>query len=238
MKSCSILPLLIGLIFCSQKLIAQFHTGGIDLGRDSMHYLVYYPPGYDTSTQQYPLLLFLHGGGEGGSDLEKVKTHGPPKKVAAGEEFSFILLVPQNRLERGFWDIDGLTYLLDEFTLANRVDTRRIYLSGLSRGGLGAWMLAMQEPDRFAALVPVCGAVPHAYDFWIRPNLPVWVHHGTEDGLIHPSESVDMVENLRAIPLQPPPRLSIYEGIGHNAWDPAYDNPELYEWLLAQRKAD
>ncbi|CAH1002240.1 hypothetical protein LEM8419_03158 [Neolewinella maritima] len=230
-----LLLLLIALPFAG--LTAQFDTGGIDLGRDSMHYLVYYPAGYDTSAQDYPLVLFLHGGGEGGDDLERVKINGPTRRVAAGHEFPFILLTPQNRFQRGFWDNVGLGYLLDDFIAGNRVDTNRVYLTGLSRGGLAAWMLAMHTPERFAALAPVCGAVPHSYDIWIPENLPVWVHHGTDDDLIHPSESVDMIENLRRKEMDPMPKLTVYEGIGHNAWDPAYDDPELYDWMLAQRKA-
>ncbi|MBB4077415.1 putative peptidase [Lewinella aquimaris] len=221
---------------CSFSLSAQFDRGSIDLGRDSMHYLVYYPEGYDTSTQDYPLVLFLHGGGEGGRDLEKVKRHGPPKRIAAGTNFPFILLAPQNRFERGFWDNVGLGYLLDDFLAANRVDTNRVYLTGLSRGGFAAWTLAMHTPQRFAALVPVCGAVAHSYDMWIPNDLPIWVHHGTEDELIHPSESVDMIENLQRKRMTPKPKLTLYEGVGHNAWDPAYDDPKLYEWMLAQRR--
>ncbi len=215
-------------------LAGQFETGGIDLGRDSMHYLVYYPEGYADSTADYPLVLFLHGGGEGGSDLEKVKRNGPTKRIAEGQRFPFILLAPQNRFERGFWDNVGLGYLLDDFLATNRVDTNRVYLTGLSRGGIAAWMLAMHSPERFAALAPVCGAVPRSYDIWIPENLPIWVHHGTDDDLIHPSESVDMIENLRRKAMDPVPKLTLYEGVGHNAWDPAYDNPELYAWLLRQ----
>ncbi|MEM9261659.1 MAG: dienelactone hydrolase family protein, partial [Bacteroidota bacterium] len=112
----------------------------------------------------------------------------------------------------------------------------RVYVTGLSRGGLGTWMLAMQNQGRFAAIAPVCGAVPASYDIWIPSGLPIWVFHGADDGLIHPSESINMVENLRAKKIDPLPKLTIYEGVGHNAWEPAYADPALYEWLLAQKR--
>ncbi|TXF84705.1 prolyl oligopeptidase family serine peptidase [Neolewinella aurantiaca] len=213
-------------------LSGQFSANFLDLGRDSIHFLVNYPEGYEEGKKDWPLVLFLHGGGESGNDLEKVKVHGPTKHIAAGKQFPFVTLAPQNKYVRGFWDIAALGHLLDDFVAKHRIDEDRIYLTGLSRGGLGAWMLAMQNPGRFAALVPVCGAVPASYDIWIPEDLPVWIHHGAEDVLIHPSESIRMAENLRAKGMKP--KLTIYEGIGHNAWDPAYADPELYKWLLEQ----
>ncbi len=217
-------------------LFAQFERGYLDLGRDTIHYLVNYPEGYEQGDEDWPLVLFLHGGGESGNDLELVKKNGIPRHLVEGKKFPFITLVPQNKYPRGFWDLTALGHLLDYFEVNNRVDSDRLYLTGLSRGGLGAWMLAMQHPQRFAALVPVCGAVPASYDIWIPDNLPIWVHHGADDDLIHPSESINMVENLRQKGLTPTPKLTVYEGVGHGAWVPAYADDRLYEWLLAQRR--
>ncbi|MFK8163818.1 MAG: alpha/beta hydrolase-fold protein [Lewinella sp.] len=223
------------LLNCS-CLFAQFEVGQLDLGLDTIHYLVNYPEDYDGNEENWPLVLFLHGGGESGDDLERVKKNGLPKHIAEGQKFPFITLMPQNKYTRGFWDLTALGHLLDHFETNNRVDISRIYLTGLSRGGLGAWMLAMQHPNRFAALLPVCGAVPASYDIWIPEDLPIWIHHGAEDGLIHLSESINMIENLRQKKMNPTPRLTIYEGIGHNAWEPAYADPEVYKWLLAQQR--
>ncbi|MEL7160380.1 MAG: dienelactone hydrolase family protein [Bacteroidota bacterium] len=217
-------------------LTAQLDSGMVDLGADTMFYLVNFPEGYEAGDADWPLVLFLHGGGESGRDLEKVKRNGLTKRLAAGEKFPFITLAPQNRFVRGFWDIAGLTQLLDRFEATHRVDRDRVYVTGLSRGGLGTWMLAMQNQGRFAAIAPVCGAVPASYDIWIPSGLPIWVFHGADDGLIHPSESIHMVENLRAKQVDPLPKLTIYEGVGHNAWEPAYADPALYEWLLAQKR--
>lgn len=227
------------ILFCclfSLPLAAQFETGNLPLGRDTIHYLVNFPEGYAGSDEKFPLVLFLHGGGESGRNLEKVKYNGLPKHIADGKTYPFITLAPQNKYVRGFWDLTALAHLLDDIEDRYRVDVDRVYLTGLSRGGLGAWMLAMNNPGRFAALAPVCGAVPASYDIWIPKNLPIWVFHGADDGLIHPSESVRMVENLREKKMNPKPKLTIYEGVGHNAWEPAYADPALYEWLLAQRR--
>jgi len=227
------------LLLCSLlslPLTAQFETGSLDLGRDTIHYLINFPTGYDRYDEKYPLVLFLHGGGESGNDLEKVKLNGLPRHIAAGDTFPFITLAPQNKYVRGFWDLTALAHLLNDIEATHRIDPDRIYLTGLSRGGLGAWLLAMNHPDRFAALAPVCGAVPASYDIWIPENLPIWVFHGADDGLIHPSESIRMVENLRQKKMKPMPKLTIYEGVNHNSWERAYADPELYKWLLAQRR--
>ncbi len=215
---------------------AQWEEHMLDLGADTMQYLVSYPEGYGQDTADWPLVLFLHGGGESGTDLSSVKGGGLPRHITEGEQFPFITLAPQNRLGHGFWDLVGLTQLLDDFTAHQRVDTNRIYLTGLSRGGLGAWMLAMQNPGRFAALAPVCGAVPHSYAVWIEEDLPIWIFHGTDDQSIYPSETIAMVEQLRQKDMKHPVKLTMYEGVGHNAGNYAYADPELYKWLLAQRR--
>lgn len=211
---------------------AQFDSAFFDMGLDTMHYLINLPEGYAEGDQEVPLVLFLHGGGESGRDLRKVYRHGLPKHIVAGEKFPFITVAPQNRFVAGFWDIAGLTHLLDDLEKRLRIDKQRVYVTGLSRGGLGTWMLAMHNQGRFAAIAPVCGAVPASYDIWIPRNLPIWVFHGTDDDLIHPSESVNIVENLRLKKMNPQPKLTLYEGVGHNAWDKAYADPELYRWLL------
>ena len=224
---------------CAAALPAQFaHFDSLlfDRGIDSMHYLINYPPDYDPAGPPVPLVLFLHGGGESGSDLRKVLRNGLPKHIAAGETFPFLTVAPQNRFTGGFWDVVALSQLLNKLERELPVDKTRIYLTGLSRGGLGTWMLAMHDRGRFAAIAPVCGAVPASYDIWISQDLPIWVFHGTDDDLIHPSESVRMVENLRLKRLNPLPKLTLYEGVGHDAWVKAYADPELYKWLLSHRK--
>lgn len=228
--------LLLALVLAgSLSLSAQFDSLLFDRGIDTMHYLINYPPGYNADGPDLPFVLFLHGGGESGNDLRKVLRNGLPKHIAEGETFPFITVAPQNRFVSGFWDIVALTQLLDKLETELPIDRNRVYVTGLSRGGLGTWMLAMQNKGRFAAIAPVCGAVPASYDIWIPENLPIWVFHGTDDGLIHPSESVRMIENLRHKKMNPMPKLTLYEGVGHDAWVMAYADPNLYKWLLEQK---
>lgn len=226
------------LLITALPAFAQFDSAFFDMGLDTMHYLIDLPDDYGDDDKDHPLVLFLHGGGESGSDLRKVLKNGLPKHIVAGERFPFITVAPQNRYVSGFWDIAGLTHLLDYLEEELRIDKNRIYVTGLSRGGLGTWMLAMHNKGRFAAIAPVCGAVPASYDIWIPRNLPIWVFHGTDDDLIHPSESVNMVENLRQKKLDPLPKLTLYEGVGHNSWEKAYADPELYRWLLQHSLQD
>ena len=115
-------------------------------------YLLFLPPGYEKSKQRWPLILFLHGSGESGTNLAKVKTEGLPKIVESMPDFPFILVSPQSA-GRG-WNSDTLNALLDDVIHKCRVDKHRIYLTGLSMGGSGTWMLAAAHPERFAAIVP------------------------------------------------------------------------------------
>jgi predicted peptidase len=120
-------------------------------------YLLYLPEQYNSdTTRQWPVLLFLHGSGESGQDIEKVKLHGPPQLIESGKKFPFIVVSPQSDVPSG-WDTDQLYKILQRVKRTYRVDASRIYLTGLSMGGYGTWALAMKYPDEFAAIAPVCG---------------------------------------------------------------------------------
>ena len=112
-----------------------------------MKYLLYLPPAYDTSEEKWPLLLFLHGAGERGDDLELVKAHGPPKMIAQGRDFPFVVISPQCPKDE-WWSIDALHALLDEIVETYRIDKARIYATGLSMGGYGTWGLACTYAER------------------------------------------------------------------------------------------
>src|SRR5689334_2673902 len=116
----------------------------------ALDYLLFLPPGYEQSHKKWPLMLFLHGAGESGHDLSKVKTHGPPKIVETKRDFPFILVSPQSP-GRG-WNPDVLNALLDDVLRKYQVDEDRVYLTGLSMGGFGTWDLAAAHPERFAAI--------------------------------------------------------------------------------------
>src|SRR5207247_5709557 len=120
-------------------------------------YLLYLPKDYNAkSGRRWPLMLFLQGAGERGTNLSLVSVHGPPKLVKQGREFPFILVSPQCPADQR-WDNDALLALLDDVIARHKVDTNRIYLTGLSMGGFGAWSLAARYPERFAAVAPICG---------------------------------------------------------------------------------
>lgn len=229
-----LLPLLL-LAGATSVLSAQFEARLFDRGIDTMHYLVHFPAGYDRDTADWPVILFLHGGGNSGSELQRVRESGLPKEIDNGLALPAIVIAPQNRFVAGFWDHVALTQLLDDFIARHRVDHDRQYLTGFSRGGFGAWATAMHNQGRFAALAPVCGAVPHSYYVWVDPQLPLWVFHGAEDRSIYLDESTDILDKLWDR-MQVKPRFTVYENTAHNAWDPAYADPELYQWMLAQRR--
>src|ERR1700712_525038 len=137
-------------------------------------YLLSLPEGYDAdTTRRWPLMIFLHGSGESGNDLEKVKAHGPPKLIAAGKKFPFIVISPQAADESFGWEAETLFRLLLSIKQAYRVDEERIYLTGLSMGGFGTWALALKHPQEFAAIAPVCGG-GDTTDSWKLRNIPVW----------------------------------------------------------------
>lgn len=198
-----------------------------------LHYLLSLPRNYE-SGERWPLVLFLHGAGERGKDLEKLKVYGPPQQVEEGRDLPFILVSPQCPLY-SWWshEKDMLGGLLDEIEQTYSVDPDRIYVTGLSMGAIGTWDLAIEQPQRFAAIVPICGR-GDAEKVSALKNVPTWVFHGDKDEVVPLKGSQDMVSALQACGGNV--RFTIYPGVGHNSWVAAYNEPELYPWLLAQRR--
>ena len=197
-----------------------------------LDYLLFLPQGYEGSAKRWPLMLFLHGAGESGSDLAKVKTHGPPKMVESKPDFPFILVSPQS--PRMGWNVETLNALLDDILQNYRVDPDRVYLTGLSMGGYGTWALAEAHPERFAAIVPICGGGNPA-DAPKLASLPIWVFHGAKDPTVPLRRSQEMVEAIKAAGGNP--KFTIYPEAGHDSWTETYNNPELYRWLLEQKRS-
>ena len=193
-------------------------------------YLKYLPEGYD-GKKKVPLLLFLHGAGERGDNLDLVTVHGPPKLIKKGKKFPFIVISPQC-LKGSWWDAAGLDALLDEFISKHAVDESRIYCTGLSMGGYGTWALGGQNPKRFAALAPICGGGNRIDARQIRKK-PVWVFHGAKDSVVPLEESQRMVDALKQRGGKP--KFTIYPEAGHDSWTKTYDNPKLYEWFLSHK---
>ena len=205
-----------------------------------LSYLLFLPKGYGADPQQrWPLILFLHGAGERGDDLELVKKHGIPKVVDQREDFPFIAVSPQCPLD-SWWSnqIDELDALLNHMTATYAVDVDRVYLTGLSMGGFGSWHLAVVYPDRFAAVVPICGGGVWFLGFPDRvrvlKDVPIWVFHGAKDPLVPLAESETMVKALKDCGGNV--RFTVYPEASHDSWTETYDNPELYRWLLEQTR--
>jgi predicted peptidase len=198
----------------------------------TVRYLLYLPPGYGKDDRRWPLVLFLHGAGERGRSLEAVKRHGPPKLVEQGEDFPFILVSPLCPADEQ-WSVPLLRALLENVEGTHRTDPARIYLTGLSMGGNGTWRLAAAMPGHFAAIAPVCGW-GDAGSVCALKEIPVWVFHGKKDGVVPFEASEAMVDALKECGGNV--RFTEYPDAGHDSWTETYENPELYAWLLAQRR--
>jgi len=199
----------------------------------SMKYLIYLPKDYEQKNS-WPLVIFLHGAGERGDDLNQVKVHGPPKLIEAGKEFPFIVVSPQCPKNK-WWDPAELRLFLDEIVKKYKVDQDRIYLTGLSMGGYGTWNWAAEQPGRFAALVPICGGGdPEKAKLYA--GVPIWVFHGGKDPVVPIAQSEKMVEALKKLGSNV--KFTVYPEAGHDSWVEAYNDPKLYEWLLEQKRAE
>jgi predicted peptidase len=200
----------------------------------SLKYLLYVPDAYNRTRTKWPLVLFLHGAGERGDDLELVKKHGPPKLIAQGREFPAIIASPQCPKETWWPDhVAALEAFLDELVARYRVDEDRIYVTGISMGGFGTWALAFDQPQRFAALGVICGRGDPAKAALLK-HVPIWVFHGAKDQTVPLKDSQDMVEALQAAGGSP--KFSVYPDAGHDSWTRTYEDPAFWEWLFAQRR--
>lgn len=198
----------------------------------STDYWLYLPQQYHTdTTTSWPLLIFLHGAGERGDDLEKVKTHGPPKLVEE-QDFPFIIVSPQCPAGE-WWSIYVLNKLFDEIVSGYRVDEYRVYLTGLSMGGFGTWEWVAENPEKFAAIAPVCGGGDPALAWRFR-NIPAWIFHGEQDRVVPAKFSQDMAEALKSVGADP--QLTLYPEAGHDSWTETYNNSRLYEWFLSHKR--
>ena len=182
--------------------------------------------------ENVPLVLFLHGSGERGNDLERVATVGLPH-LLANLPPAFVAAPQCPESARWTDHLEGLEALLDDLLARYPVDPKRAYLTGLSLGGEGAWFWAARNPERFAGVVPICGRTDPEHAERLK-SVPIWAFHGAEDGVVPPGESEKMVEALRAAGGHV--KLTVLGGVGHDSWTPAYRDPELYRWLFAQRR--
>ena len=211
---------------------ARKHVTRVGRGDDArevtLRYWLFVPKAY-AEMKKVPLMLFLHGAGERGDDLELVKKWGPPKRVANQNDFPFLLISPQ--CEKGErWEAEEMASLVKHVAGAYRVDHDRMYCTGLSMGGYGTWSLLAAHPKMFAAGIPICGGGDPASATKIS-GVPLWVFHGDKDSTVPLKRSEQMVQAVKKAGGNV--RLTVYAGVGHNSWSATYANPKVYKWLLS-----
>ena len=200
----------------------------------NFNYVKYLPENYNLQ-EKYPLVFFMHGAGERGDDLDLAMRHGYMKYVREqGREYPFIFIAPQCPLDK-YWGCytESLIAFLEEMIMVLPIDESRIYLTGLSMGGTGVWMLAMACPEKFAAIAPVCGTGICWYGKKLR-DIPIYVYHGDCDETVPISESINMISRVNANGGKA--KIKICYGVGHDSWEQAYEGDELWRWMLEQRR--
>jgi predicted peptidase len=206
----------------------------------AMPYLLYLPDDYESDTNRsWPFILFLHGSGERGNDLERVRMYGVPRQIDTQPNFPCIVLSPQCPVDVRWPDqTDNVIALLDSLLPQLRVDLSRLYLTGLSMGGQGSWHLGASYPERFAAILPICGRIPDVEGFLDRicalKNVPMWVFHGAKDDRVPVEDSITMTNILKDCGGNV--QLTIFPDGDHFCWGQVYDDQAVWDWLLAQKK--
>ena len=189
-------------------------------------------------TGNMPLVVHLHGAGEvgtGNEDLYKVDVHGISHIMTTTAEYPCLVLLPQC-MDGSFWiaEIPNIQRFIERAIVHFGADRQRIYLTGLSMGGYGTWLTAERYPQMFAAIAPVCGGGM----VWRSDvlDMPIWAFHGTDDTIVYPTETLNMIQKLRTLRSNDPEiKATFLDGVGHNAWDYAYTE-ELLQWLLSKKR--
>lgn len=234
----------------------MFQDRAITVGATEYHFRVFTPKGW-TRKKKAPVILFLHGAGERGDDNLAQTKVGIGPILRQQDTLPFIVVLPQCPRNRWWTEPDMQAQALkalDQTVKEFNGDPRRTYLTGLSMGGYGSWIMAADNPSLFAAIAVVCGGVrppprvnvpqpsnglaaaadPYAAVAAKIAKTPVWIFHGGADPVVPVSESRKMAEAIKAAGGNV--RYNEYEGIGHNSWDRAYGEPEIFKWLRAQKR--
>jgi predicted peptidase len=208
----------------------------------TISYLLYLPGGYgQDSAQQWPLVLYLHGSDVWGNNPEDLIASGLPKLLTSTLDFPAMVLSPQVPEDKVWWgaQLDEVSALLDHVQATYPIDPKRIYLTGPSMGGFGAWAMLLRSPQRFAAVAPIAGGWDSERDIVPRnicaiKDVPIWVFHGAQDDIVLPKKAELMVNALKQCGVEV--RYTLYPAANHReSFARAYDDPELYAWLFAQQ---
>jgi predicted peptidase len=250
--------LLAGFAGAAQDLSLYQKQTFISSRKDTLTYRILFPENYDKK-KKYPLVLFLHGAGERGNDNEKQLTHGAKLFLTPENRKNFpcIVIFPQCPT-KSFWssvkvdrtktplafefdyDRPSNAPLLSVIDVVNkvmkeeRVDKSRVYITGLSMGGMGTFEAVFKFPKLFAAAMPICGGgdTKH-YDARVK-KIPFWIFHGAVDAVVDVKNSREMVEKLKSLGVNV--KYSEYPGVNHNSWDNAFADPEFLSWMFSKKK--
>lgn len=237
----------------------HFSSSAYSKGDKVLPFRIMYPEEFEVSGK-YPLILFLHGAGERGTDNEKQLVHGAQFFAQYNrKDFPAVVVYPQCPEDQYWaavdftWHPDGsrtfafrpegeptwpmqlVISLLDSLMTTPWIDQSRIYVGGLSMGGMGTFELIFRRPEMFAAAFPVCGGGKPETAAFFAARVPVWVFHGDADPVVPADLSLRMVEALQQAGASP--RLTLYPGVGHNAWDYTFKETELIPWLFSHSKS-
>ncbi len=196
-----------------------------------MNYICSVPEDF-SETKKYPTIILLHGAGYRGDDVE-ILSNNPYFIHTDPFELDAVTFAPQCYGDSWFDIFEQLQDFINLVTSYEYVDKDRIYVVGASMGGYATWQIALTMPEKFAAIVPVCGAGMY-WNAERLKNIKIWAFHGTEDIYVYPSESVNMVEAVNKAGGDA--KLTMCEGVGHGSWNVAYSNPEVFEWLFKQKR--
>lgn len=236
-----------------QQPMELVRTMGSSVASHQLTYLLQSPSGIKPDAG-WPLLLFLHGYGECGNDIQNVKKHGPPKLISRFDSLKRCVVISPQCPRDSWWRVDALRALIEEI-IAERgdIDRDRLYVTGLSMGGYGIWSFISRYPNYFAAAAPICGGgdpfrlpanrppekagIVNEFDsdgLKSATDLPIWTFHGTDDNSVPILETEMLVDLLKDGGNQSV-KFTAYQEVGHvGAWEKAYDDPSLWDWLFAQ----
>lgn len=260
MKKVSVILIILTSLIGTNRLHSQnqalFSKEHYIVGNDTLSYRMLLPKDFDKS-KQYPLVLFLHGAGERGSDNAKQLTHGSELFVKNRDSFPAVVIFPQCP-QKDYWanatvdrstrpitlnfplDIEPTTAmtlvmkLMEDMAFKSYVDKKQIYVGGLSMGGMGTFEILYRKPEMFAAAFAICGAGnPEATEKYAK-TVPMWIFHGANDDVVNPQASVEMVAGL--LRFGGKPNFSLYAKDNHNSWDSAFAESELVPWLFSNSK--
>lgn len=217
---------------------AQSETNGklktVVVANYELGYALYKPA---NTKEKKPLIVFISGDGEKGTDIEKVKIHGPLKYLKTHQLDAYVL-APQCK-EGEKWSIESIYELILKIQKENKIDPDRIYVTGLSSGGWAAWNLALSYPDMFAAIVPISGFVDliELESACKIANIPTRIYHGLLDDVVKVDYAIAIYKELKKCNAKDV-QLTIFDDAGHDSWTRVYDNPEIYGWMLKQIKTN